>query len=96
MNYPAESHWLDLPVDPDSEYEEETPARKPLCTFTKHQTLLVFFEGGPKEFPVGGDELHLGQTFRAYGGLIQGEVFGYVLQRNPDFAHKFYGWALER
>lgn len=95
---PPDLHWLDLPGDPDRDNEEEQePERKPICTFVNKQTVFVRrFNGKLQEFPVPGDELHLGRRFEAYGGLIYGDVIGYVLNRHPDFVHPYYGWGLER
>lgn len=80
--------------DDAPEHEEPAPERKPARTFTDRQTLLVNNAGKLAEFPMGGDEYHTGQpfTFHAIGGV----VYGYVLNRRPEYAHKFYGWALPR
>lgn len=63
------------------------------------------------EYPVSdgrrlGDEFtDLGLHFRAVAQLAfmglhpcldRGKVYGYILNRRPEFEHKYYGWALPR
>jgi hypothetical protein len=104
MNYPGYGnarfqdpslHWLDLPVDPNEEEEEPIEEREPYCSFAKSQALLVLIDGALREFHVGGDEKKAGDKFNP-GGLTDGVVVGYILNRNPDFADRHYGWAKER
>lgn len=94
-------HWLDLPED--DEREEPTPERKPLSSFACSQTLLVayalpvlaranFKSFRLVEFPVRGDGYYLNCSFDE-GGYTFAKVVGYILNRNPDFRHKFSGWA---
>lgn len=104
-HYPGEAmadptlHWLDLPEATDEEMEEKTvPERKPVCSFVNRQTVFAIIDGemALKEFPMPGDELHLGGRLEAFGGLLRGRVVGYVLNRRSEFAHPFFGWGRKR
>lgn len=85
-----DADWMD-------ELEEPAAERKPVCTFAKRQTLLVVREGELREYPIGGDEHGANKQMYMWAGAVwMGNVYGYILQRNPAFEHKFYGWAVDR
>jgi hypothetical protein len=48
-----------------------------------------------REYPVHGDEHHLGSPVNVPLHR-EHKVYGYVLQRNPEFEDSFYGWGAER
>lgn len=60
-------------------------------------TLLVKFgDDKLREFPVS-VEHKLGDEFLTHPAIgSRGEVYGYIINRRPEFRHKFYGWALPR
>ncbi len=58
-------------------------------------TILTSHNGVLREYPISGD-YKLGDRVFDYGYSGQHTVYAYVINRNPGFAHRFYGWALPR